>query len=666
MRVEEHKMMQKKPARHLLHAAIMAVFLAALALTANAFGQEQTPVVRAEVPSSGTLLPGQMPYFDIVPDPIEPVNRCTSGFNRGVFYSLIYPFNRAYAFLLPQPVRDSIENFGHNLAYPVRGLNSCLQGKWHGAWEETKRFGTNTTVGVLGFFDPATKYGIGRSDEDFGQTFGHYGSGPGFYLALPLIGPSNGRDAIGTILDFPFDLASQLFGARAFFTLNNMSMKNDELYHLFKDSNDPYLISHVLWSINRENNVHDYVPVADENTGPDPSIGSAFFEARTKGFLGMAKNHSVFCAHSGNKVSYSLWLQKNPAPLLVYMPGLGSHRLDSGTLAFCDIFYRSGYSVLAISNVFNREFMETASSSALPGDTTRDRDDVLRVLKAVVDDVRADYKGRVTTLLLGGVSYGAYMTLQTAAAVSRNEAHGLNFDRYIAVNPPLSLIGGLQQLDRMFNAPLQWPADTREQRMMATLNKAVALSKGELDASREIPLTLEESQFIIGVVFRYMLVNVIQNSQERNNLGILKNDPSAFRRMPLYREIREISYDTYQQQFVFPYVEKTFGKSALETLIKTESLESLGPSLDTMRDKIVLQVNADDFIMTEKDLQWCRDLMGRRLIEYSRGGHLGNLRFNKVQNRLIQAAAMQEQVVLPQAPAGSTASSAKENEKHLQ
>ena len=136
--------------------------------------------------------------------------------------------------------------------------------------------------------------------------------------------------------------------------------------------------------------------------------------------------------------------------------------------------------------------------------------------------------------------------------------------------------------------------------------------------------------------------------------------------MPLYREIREISYDTYQQQFVFPYVEKTFGKSALETLIKTESLESLGPSLDTMRDKIVLQVNADDFIMTEKDLQWCRDLMGRRLIEYSRGGHLGNLRFNKVQNRLIQAAAMQEQVVLPQAPAGSTASSAKENEKHLQ
>ena len=171
------------------------------------------------------------------------------------------------------------------------------------------------------------------------------------------------------------------------------------------------------------------------------------------------------------------------------------------------------------------------------------------------------------------------MTLQTAAAVSRNRAYGLSFDHYIAVNPPVSLIRGLQQLDRMFNAPLRWPADTREQRMRETLQKAVYLAKGELDTSREINMTLQESQFIIGVVFRYMLLNVIQNSQERYNLGVLKEDPAAFRRMPLYREIRQISYNEYQQQFVFPYVEKTFGKSALDTLTKAESIESIGPSL---------------------------------------------------------------------------------------
>ena len=625
-------------------AASIAVSLAVLTFTVTALAQEgspaaQTPAVKAEASPSDAPLPGQMPYFDIVPDPIEPVNRCTAGFNRGLFYGLIYPFNKGYAFITPRPVRESIANFGHNLAYPLRGLNSCLQGKWIGAWEETKRFGTNTTVGLLGFFDPATKFGIGKSEEDFGQTFGYYGSGPGFYLALPVFGPSNGRDAIGKILDTPFDLASAFFGASAFLSLNSLSMKNDDLYHMLTTSNDPYQIGRTLWSINRENNVRDFVPVVDGTPDPDPTLGSTLFEPRTEGFRSMAKNRTIYWENSDRKVTYSLWLQKEPAPLLVFIPGLGTHRLDKDSLAFCDLFYRNGYSVVAFSNVFNTEFMATASSSPLPGDMNRDFQDVLQVVKAIVTDVREDYPDRVTKLALGGVSYGGYMTLQAAAAVSRTRALGLNFDRYIAVNPPMSLIRALQQLDRMFNIPLQWPAETRGQHMKETLMKAVSLAKGELNAGSEIPLTREESQFLIGVVFRYTLMNVIQNSQERHNLGVLKNDPAAFTRMPLYREIRQISYDDYQNRFVLPYIEKTFGKAAVERLIKTESIETIGPSLETMRDKIVLQVNADDFLLTNNDLQWYRNLMGRRLIEYPRGGHLGNLHVDQVQKRLIQAAA---------------------------
>jgi len=73
-----------------------------------------------------------------------------------------------------------------------------------------------------------------------------------------------------------------------------------------------------------------------------------------------------------------------------------------------------------------------------------------------------------------------------------------------------------------------------------------------------------------------------------------------------------------------------------------------------------VQVNADDFLLAENDLQWYRNLMGERLIEYSRGGHLGNLRFDKVQKRLVEAAAWQVPAVLPQSPANSTTSSTKE------
>jgi ABC-type transporter lipoprotein component MlaA len=618
--------------------AALIVYCAVLPVPASGQESRKAAAIADNQPCDIHPAEGQMPYFDIVPDPIERVNRCTAGFNRGLFYGLIYPFNTAYAFVTPRPVRDSIANFGHNLAYPLRGLNSCLQGKWKGAWEETKRFGTNTTLGLLGFFDPATKFGIGKSDEDFGQTFGYYGSGPGFYLVLPLFGPSNGRDALGKILDSPFDIASAFFGASAFIAVNNLSMHNDDLYYLLKTSNDPYMLARTLWSINRETNVIDYVPVVNGKSNPDPSLGNVLFQARTPDFRSKAENRTLFWEQSGRKVTYSLWLQKKPAPLLVYLPGLGSHRLENSTLAFCDLFYRNGYSVATFSNIFNPEFMETASSSALPGDVTRDHDDVMRTMKAVIDDVCGSNECKVTSLLLGGTSYGAYMTLQTAAAVSQSRAYGLKFDRYIAVNPPLGLINALNKIDCLFNAPLKWPAETREQRIKETLYKAVSLAKGELTACSEIPLTREESQFLIGVVFRYQLVNVIQNSQMRHNLGVLKSDPSAFVRGPLYREVREISYSAYQQQFVLPYVEKTFGSQAQQKLMVSESIESLGPALASMRDKIVLQINDDDFLLSEQDRQWFRKLMGKRLIEYEHGGHLGNLHEEAVQKSLIKAA----------------------------
>jgi len=160
--------------------------------------------------NTGKLQAGQMPYFDAVPDPIEGFNRCSWEVNNWLFRGVIYPVSFGYNFVVPQPVRTRISNVGHNMSFPVRFFNSCFQGKWHGAWEETKRFGADSTVGLGGFFDPATTWKIGRSDEDFGQTLGHCGSGPWFYLVLPLLGPCNGRDAVGKMVDWPMDICSDL------------------------------------------------------------------------------------------------------------------------------------------------------------------------------------------------------------------------------------------------------------------------------------------------------------------------------------------------------------------------------------------------------------------------------------------------------------------------
>src|ERR1700677_3324010 len=93
-----------------------------------------------------------------VPDPIEPFNRVMWGFNKAVMTDVVKPTSRVYRFVVVKPVRTGINNFSKNLLYPGRLINNLLQGKWTGARDESYRFLCNTTVGVAGFRDIATKW----------------------------------------------------------------------------------------------------------------------------------------------------------------------------------------------------------------------------------------------------------------------------------------------------------------------------------------------------------------------------------------------------------------------------------------------------------------------------------------------------------------------------
>ncbi len=86
---------------------------------------------------------------------------------------------------------------GTNLTYPDRLINNMLQGRWSGARDETYRFLYNSTLGLAGFFDMASKINIPKSNADFGQTFGKWGWRPNFFLMLPFFGPSDDRDTVG-------------------------------------------------------------------------------------------------------------------------------------------------------------------------------------------------------------------------------------------------------------------------------------------------------------------------------------------------------------------------------------------------------------------------------------------------------------------------------------
>ncbi|WP_207484982.1 MlaA family lipoprotein [Arenibaculum pallidiluteum] len=132
-------------------------------------------------------------------DPAEPVNRVIFAGNQWVDRNLLQPPIRAYEEYVPDRVRNSVRNFGRNLEAPSIAVNDVLQANFDRAWTTTQRFVVNTTLGGAGLFDVATDWDLPHHDADFGQTFGVWGIGTGPSIQLPLLGPSNVRDTVGTV-----------------------------------------------------------------------------------------------------------------------------------------------------------------------------------------------------------------------------------------------------------------------------------------------------------------------------------------------------------------------------------------------------------------------------------------------------------------------------------
>ena len=141
-----------------------------------------------------------------VNDPLEPLNRFIFEFNEFLQDAFLRPVTKFYNETVNVTVRQGISNFLDNLSSPVIFVNDLLQGELDRALTTFGRAFINTTIGMGGIADVASELGIERHDEDFGQTLAVYGVEEGFYLVLPIFGPSNPRDAIGKlVVDSYFD-----------------------------------------------------------------------------------------------------------------------------------------------------------------------------------------------------------------------------------------------------------------------------------------------------------------------------------------------------------------------------------------------------------------------------------------------------------------------------
>jgi phospholipid-binding lipoprotein MlaA len=219
--------------------AVLALLIVSLPGCSSRRNNSQT----ADESDRAAIVASDMPSSDVNEgmdyDPWEKFNEKTFSLNFNyIDHYGLKPAAKVWSDVFPAKVRQSLANAFYNLAMPKRFVNQMLQARFPAAGEELARFVVNTTAGVAGFFDPASKIGLKKNDGDTGETLATYGIKPGPYLVLPLLQPLTVRDAVGYAADSLMDPLSWFvtpigadFGRAAAYTINeranNMKMYDD-------------------------------------------------------------------------------------------------------------------------------------------------------------------------------------------------------------------------------------------------------------------------------------------------------------------------------------------------------------------------------------------------------------------------------------------------------
>ncbi len=194
-------------------------------------------------------------------------------------------------------------------------------------------------------------------------------------------------------------------------------------------------------------------------------------------------SHGSVTGAGGRELPYSYRLQPGPAPIVFLLPGLGSHRLDGGSLALAEMSWKRGFSVAILSSAMSWEFIAQGANAPMPGYTPADVEDLHYALDAVHRDLEANHPSRLRQRVLMGYSLGAYHALFIAAA-ERAGSPLVDFDRYVTLDAPVQLLTGMRKVDAFYEAQRAFPAAEREARVLDILWRTIALVQGERRSAR--------------------------------------------------------------------------------------------------------------------------------------------------------------------------------------
>jgi ABC-type transporter lipoprotein component MlaA/pimeloyl-ACP methyl ester carboxylesterase len=590
--------------------------LATLLCSCHSYDASQIP--KASTPTDGELM------IKGINDPIESVNRASFALNTVLFDYVVYPTMKGYRWLIPKPGRQNITNFHQNLNFPVRLVNNTLQAQWEGSWVETKRFGINTTVGLLGLYDPATtKYELRPSNEDLGITFGKWGWHPQIYLFLPLLGPSSGRDLVGmygdsylkptSYIEFPYNYASE-----GFLTFNDMTPLADSIHDLLVQNYDPYELTLLLYSASRAAAVRNYAHNDESaNDAETQTLRAIFAKPKNPNFKKMSIDDSAKIEGWKKELPYSIWLQPEPAPLMVQLPGLGSFRKGNMDLALAELAYDEGYSVLIFSNTFNWEFMTAAPPGYAPGYVEKDKALLRSAYHAIMKDLDATHgKEHFKERSLIGMSMGAWYTLNLGADL-RERGSAYDVGHVIAINPPANLLKSLAALDNLYRAPYKnGDMAAAKEIIDSAISKALISAKSNLTPTSKLPFTSDEASYLIGLNFRLTLHEAIIAGAFNQELNIFGSKGA------LYKDLDALSFHDYYQKIAVQINERE--GVTQEQIEFSINLQNRQDDLEDLKD-LHLVLCDNDFLLNKEELNWFKETFAGKTTVFKQGGHLGEL-----------------------------------------
>ena len=536
-------------------------------------------------------------------DPIEPLNRGFFAVDTALFNYALEPAWSGYNKIVPEKARKGIKHFSTNLGYPIRLTANLLQGEWSNAGKETKRFLINTTVGVLGFSDPATdKYNIVLPEEDLGQALGKWGWNESIYLHVPVLGASSPCDVIGVAGGIYINPSSWVYGAGAALKFNTKSFDAKTTRRLLDTEFDPYALNKLYYSRKRAVEIANSKPIMDgEDTPQTQTLMADFFRPQNEDFGEGADQINIQPEGFRKPLPASVWMQEAPAPIAFIIPGLGGHRLSSRVMALAELAYLEGYHVVCFSSNLNWEFIQAAPAGYLPGYLDDDLKYLRQVHAAISSKIGDQADGKPAVI---GFSMGGWYTLNLTATAPPN-----TYSHALAINSPLDLNKGLDVLDGLMRQTAKLP--NLEAIKESALIKLLMFLQAPPEGGATLPFSNMEASYVIGLTYRFTLTQTIMAS--------LEIKPSA----KAHEKVGPLGWRDYYNKIVAPALAKRNIKE--DALIKSGNLRMREAGL-AAKTNVKLVLTGNDFLLTEEDLAWFRERFpGKRTIFTETGGHMGQL-----------------------------------------